>query len=393
MKNWRWMAVLCVAWFLVTGCQTTSNQWTPTGNPQADAKLAVEKGPAKDRVLWEYRLAANDMRSGNFPEARQTLDDVLLHLGGLTAGDKSARQARGYFHAEDKKMFRGEPYERVMAYYYRGILYWMDGEPDNARACFRNAQIQDSDTEQKEYASDYVLLDYLEGLATAKLAGDGSDAFKRAEKNTKGVPLPPKDAKANVLVFIEAGRGPTKYASGEYGEELRFMPGRSDAAQFRIRIGDVVQEARAIDDLSYQATTRGGRVMDHILGNKAVFKSATDTVGNVAIVGGAVLATQRETTEAGLGLLAFGLASKIISAVTTPAADTRCWDNLPQYLSFSALRVPPGPSQAIIEFFDAGGRPLYGLTKTIQFTVPTGPKDLVLFVSDQSKTPQVYESK
>ena len=45
------------------------------------------------------------------------------------AADKSARKARGYFHEESSKGFRGEPYERVMAYYYRGILYWMDGEP------------------------------------------------------------------------------------------------------------------------------------------------------------------------------------------------------------------------------------------------------------------------
>ena len=46
------------------------------------------------------------------------------------------------------------------------------------------------------------------------------------------------------------------------------------------------------DDLNFQATTRGGRVMDHILANKAVFKSATDTAGNVAIVGGAITALE-----------------------------------------------------------------------------------------------------
>jgi hypothetical protein len=31
-------------------------------------------------------------------------------------------------------VFIGEPYERAMAYYYRGLLYWRDGEIDNARA-------------------------------------------------------------------------------------------------------------------------------------------------------------------------------------------------------------------------------------------------------------------
>ena len=44
------------------------------------------------------------------------------------------------------------------------------------------------------------------------------------------------------------------------------------------------------DDVNFQATTRGGRVMDHVLANKAVFKSATDTAGDAAIISGAILA-------------------------------------------------------------------------------------------------------
>jgi hypothetical protein len=69
-----------------------------------------------------------------------------------------------------------------MAYFYRGILYWMDGEIDNARACFRSAQFMDSDAENQSYANDYVLLEYLDGFATAKLGGDGSDALARSRK-------------------------------------------------------------------------------------------------------------------------------------------------------------------------------------------------------------------
>ena len=34
-----------------------------------------------------------------------------------------------------------------MAFYYRGLLYWRDGQPDNARACFRSAQFIDADAE------------------------------------------------------------------------------------------------------------------------------------------------------------------------------------------------------------------------------------------------------
>jgi hypothetical protein len=350
----------------------------------ADGNAMVASAPAKDKVLWQCRTAATAMRRGQWSEAKRLLDDALLTMGATLANDKSAKKARSYFSEESKKTFRGEPYERVMAYYYRGILYWMDGEPDNARACFRSAQVQDSDAENKTYAADYLLLDYLDGLATVKLAGDGSDALKRAASESRFGTPPPYDAKANTLFFIEFGQGPTKYATGEYQEELRFLPGRSVAQSAVIKLGNQTLGLRPYDDLTFQATTRGGRVMDHILANKAVFKTATDVAGNVGLIGGITMAAaggNSATREAGLGLAAAGLVSKIVSAVTTPAADARCWENLPEYLSFAAVTLPPGQHTATIEFLDTAGRPVVGLTKSVTINVVPN-QDTVVFISD-----------
>src|ERR1039458_501743 len=174
-----------------------------------------------------------------------------------------------------------------MAFIYRGILYWMDGEPDNARACFRSAEFEDSDTQNREYAGDWVLPEYLDGLATTKLHGDGSDPVRRAGAVAKGVNLPPYRPEANALFFVEFGPGPTKFASGEYGEELRFNTAPSPVGSAGLRVGGFRMPIAPTDDVGFQATTRGGRVMDHILGNKAVFKSTTDAAGNVALIGGA----------------------------------------------------------------------------------------------------------
>lgn len=369
------------------GCATTSQStaWRPTGDPLVDGRQAITNAPAKDRVLWQYKTALEALRRGHYAEAKALLDDALITIEANSAGDKTAKKARSYFSEEARKTFRGEPYERVMAYFYRGILYWMDGELDNARACFRSAQLHDSDTENREYASDYVLLDYLDGFATTKLAGDGSDAFKRAQAASKAGALPPYNPKANALFFIECGNGPTKYATGEYGEQLRFHEGRSDAHSALLAIGEQTIPLRPYDNLNYQATTRGGRVMDYVLANKAVFKSATDTAGNVALISGAVVAQNRHNQEAALGLLAFGLVSKIVSAATIPAADTRCWNNLPQYLSFAAIELPPGRHVATIDFLDANGRPLPTLKKTATINVSPG-KDTVIFISDKSHT-------
>lgn len=392
MKKSSWLSILGVS-LVLSGCASTGSRpyHHLTGDPVIDGQNAIESGPARDKVLWQYRMASAEMRRGNFAQAKQLLDDALRRIEGIFGPDKDARKARRYFSAEAKKTFIGEPYERVMAYYYRGILYWMDGEPDNARACFRSAQFHDSYAEENIYASDYVLLDYLDGLATVKLAGDGAEAFKRAKEHCKLAIPPEYNPKANVLVFMEFGEGPAKIAAGQYGEQLRFRGGVSAVREAKIKIGTTKAHTGPYDDLYYQATTRGGRVMDHILGNKAVFKSATDTAGNAAIISGAILASQHHRNsaadEVGLGLVLAGLVSKIFSASTTPEADTRSWDSLPLFLSFAALELPPGPHTATVEFLDGNRNVIASLTKTYSINVPPSG-DKVVFVSEKSLIPQ-----
>jgi hypothetical protein len=133
--------------------------------------------------------------------------------------------------------------------------------------------------------------------------------------------------------------------------------------------------------------------MDHVLANKAVFKGTTDKIGDVAIIGGAIVASgshgrHSHNDEIGLGLIAAGLISKGFSAATTPDADTRQWDNLPQFISFATVQLSPGEHAVTVEFNDASGRPDPKLTKTIRVNVPAD-RDKVVFVSDSSTTPQV----
>jgi hypothetical protein len=387
-----WQPTLLAAFLIVAGCATTTkHQIALTGDILVDAPNAIANGPPRDRVLWQYRLAVAAMRQGKFDVAKQNLDDALLTLGGIYGKDADAKKARSYFHAEAKKTFIGEPYERSMAYIYRGIIYWMDGEADNARACFRSAEFEDSDAEQRQYAGDWVLPDYLDGLITTKLGGDGSDAFKRAQADAKGVKLPPYNLNANAIIFVEFGPGPTKYATGQYGEELRFSTAPSPVTSAELNVDAFRIPIAPTDDVAFQATTRGGRVMDHILGNKAVFKSATDTAGNVALIGGlatAAASNNRTAQEVGLGIALAGLVSKVVSAATVPAADTRSWENLPRYLSFATVPLPPGQHLATIQFLDASGQVHPNLTKTITVNITTTDRDKVVFVSDTSTTPQ-----
>ncbi len=390
------MAVaLVVLGNLATGCASSpraAKKPKPhlTGDPLVDGRSFIENGPEKDRVLWQYRTALASLRQGQPGPAKQYLDDALARLQGIYGKDGDARKARGYFHEEAKKTFIGEPYERSMAWFYRGILYWMDGEPDNARACFRSAQLMDSDTEDKTYAGDFVLFDYLDGYITSRLGGDAADAIRRAQTNAHLWKPPTFGPKANLLVFVDYGPGPTKFSAGEYREQLRFAGGKSPVVSAQVTLGNAVGKAVPYDDLYFQASTRGGRVMDHVLANKAVFKKSTDVAGTVGIVSGAVLATSgnRDMQTAGLAVLGAGLVAKIFSSATTPQADVRAWDNLPLYLSFVAFEVPPGAHTLTVDFLDDQGRAVAGKTRTVTVNVPEG-REKVIYVSDKSATPQI----
>lgn len=298
--------------------------------------------------------------------------------------DAAGELMRGLFHREDSKLFVGEPYERALVYFYRAIIYWMDGEPDNARACYRTAELIDSDAEAATYKGDWVLPDYLDALASAHMKADWSDSLQRAQRNYLGT-LPTFDPEANVLVFVELGRGPLKYAGGEYEEELHFQPGSALARTAVLQVAGQTVRIGALDDVSFQATTRGGRVMDHILANKAVFKETADVVGDAALIGAGISAYQPDShRNDGLtaGLAAVGILSKIASAATTPAADIRCWNNLPQWIGFTALKLPAGEYPATVEFRAADG----STVSTRQFTLPVNntPADTVLLLSELS---------
>ena len=358
-----------------------------TGDPIVDGNAELAAAPPKDRVLWDDRIAAAALRVGNFAEAKAKLDDAILRIGGIINHTADAARARSLFHPEETKTFIGEPYERVMDYYYRAILYWRDGQPDNARACYRTGQLIDSDPETHQYQSDYVLLDYLDGFASEKLGEDGSDALARARALTKRR-LPPYNRAANVLIFAEYGRGPRKYAGGEYGEQLRFYTEPSRIHSARLIVDDRRIALPPYDNLNFQATTRGGRVMDYILGRKAVFKRTTDTVGDLAFLSAAAAADNdsRDSRRAAVGLAAIGLISKIASAATTPQADVRTWDNLPQYLSFVALKLAPGDHPARLEFLTRDGEPAPELTRELTITVSSDPSaNNVVFLSELAR--------
>ena len=128
---------------------------------------------------------------------------------------------------------------------------------------------------------------------------------------------------------------------GRYGERRVVIPGINDYETPHIVLADGVvahSPMGEFGDINYQATTRGGRKMDGVLGRQALYKGVTNTVGDsVMIAAGAV-----PSPVVALGLLAAGGIMKLVAVLMHPEADIRYWGNLPYEFEIVPLKLPLG---------------------------------------------------
>ena len=138
----------------------------------------------RNLVLNHMRAGLAAMELGEFDLAEESFDIALLNIESIYTDDENAAKARSLWYEEGRKDFKGEPYERAMAYYYRGLLYLRKGDYENARASFKGGLLQDAMAEQAIYQADFALLIFLEGWSSLML-GDwdmAEEAFQEVQK-------------------------------------------------------------------------------------------------------------------------------------------------------------------------------------------------------------------
>lgn len=327
---------------------------TPPDDPLYPYYASLSAGGAQDAVRNGYALAVRAMALGRMEEAARVADAMIAELERSSAGDKAARRARSKFHKEESKLFRGEPYEQAMIFLLRGLLYMQEGDYENARAAFRSGALVDRSSmdapPEEQYHDDLAEMDYLEGLCNLML-GDyrAEECFDRARSHARhagAVLTPPENFDA--IVVLLSGNGPTKFRDGQYGEILRFSPGDGAGGPVQLSVnGQPAANAPGpLDNMSFQATTRGGREIDGILRGKAIFKTSTGIAGTAAIAAGAgLLATQRNNDAAlgaGIGLIVAGLIATGVSAASQPEADIRALKPMPDDIYIFPLRLEAG---------------------------------------------------
>ena len=374
----RVAAVLLVA-AAVGGCATTQQHEQEIDVPPEQMNSYLSDKPEelhrlyakvltqgeRNAVLNHTRAGLAAMQLGYWDTAERSFDQALLSIEAVYAENEDAEKARSIWVKENYKAFKGEPYERAMAYYYRGLLYLREGDYENARASFKGGLLQDTLAQVNTYSQDFALLSFLSGWASHCNGNDdlAETAFEEAREHNAGLRAPSADAR--LLLVGETGLAPRKVAVGEYGEALALQR----ATGFRDQSVDVDMSGGQVglveaEDVFFQANTRGGREVERILEGQAQFKDASDTVGDAALVGGAAATSYGLSSgndgaaAAGLAVMAMGLVAKGMSAATRPDADVRTWDNLPDKVHLAAVEADPVPATATAKFLAEGGQPM-----------------------------------
>ena len=364
----KMIIVLCAAvWAcMLGGCSSPPGDVTLIGAMVAgrygDVRLYLRDHRQRDRNDRQYLLDL--MRLGivtlgdGYPRSGQVVfDEVFDTL--RTQGINADKTVESVVLNEDRKFWKGEPFEQALAFFYVGLFYSGAGEWGNVRAAADNSlfYLRDFtadeegttlDAEQLVYRvaqslqgeamldrytpveSDFALGYLLSAIANKELQrpGEADEQFSKAQQVRPSLAplidqLRQKDF--NTLLVVDYGVGPRKIGIGPDGAIARFVPiTPSDDRHLIVTIGDRTQHVPVVCDVNIMAA-------DHRWNNLEDVRLAKSYLGSTLLVGGGVLtgvgAAQHsgQTAAIGGGLMAAGLFSK-----AGAHADTRYCDAMPQ---------------------------------------------------------------
>lgn len=358
--------------FAVVACVVTQPVFAQ-GAGDFDPRLrpAVQRlldGGDADYVLNHLQLGVQALEIGQHEVAARSFDEALAGITSVYADSERAAKARSLWYEEGSKDYKGEPYERAMAFYYRGLLDLMDGDYENARAGFRSGLMQDAFAEEEQHQADFAMLVYLDGWSSFLLGDSGlaAEAFEEALTFRPDLPLP--EDGDNVLVIAESGLSPRKLADGIGHNILVYRRGK----RFKEQRAELVAGGGAhglypLEDIFWQATTRGGRPVDGILEGQVKFRSSAEGIGTV-LTDVASASTENSLAYSGSGsgtanvVGVVGIVALAFAARAKTKADTRYWDNLPDAVHVDTMKVTAGGQPGwSVRYLDKFGNAVPGL--------------------------------
>jgi len=354
MRRWKCTNLILVALFIFIaggggGCGPKRPNLIAAGAPyynyQFTSAREVLRGAAETQldenvILNNVRLGLAALADGDAQEAERTLGRVFDYIS--TAGLNKDRTTAAVLINEGVKIFKGEPFEQALTYYWVSALYAAMGDWENARAAAANSLFRLTefvgDRPQTQDGKDYTVVDtnFALGFIMQALASDLSNAPGMNEQLDAALTINPKlepivstlrDRNYDALLIIDYGKGPVKVAYGPDESLVRFAPANQSAAYVSVSAnGRELTRALPVCDVNVMAQDLRWNDLEHV-------RKAKSAVGNVLFTGGLIATTigahnnSGEAVIAGLGAMAAGLLTK-----SGAGADTRYIDFAPQYV-------------------------------------------------------------
>lgn len=341
----------------------------PDLHPLLDQML---KQGHRNETFNAMRLGLAAMERGDDRTAVEMLELAVGGIERVFADEEEARRITKKEYGEGAKPFKGESYERAMAYYYLGVMRLKAGKYDGAGACFRAGLTQDVWAEDKQFKTDFALMPLLEGwsLQCDGQHAEAAQAYSRASSMRSGR-LQRPSATDNTLIIIETGTSPRKLSDGLGHHKLKFFRGRNFTEEAaRVTIAGRSLTVTPVEDIYWQSRTRGAREIDYILADKgAMLKTATDSGSGLASAGNNVSlvgsAFGGPVAGIGGGIALAGMLSLASEMNSNPRADTRYWDNLPDKVHVLTTQARIGDNVEV-QFLDSDGRGVMNASGTVQ---------------------------
>ncbi len=282
---------------------------------------------------------------------------------------------------EDVKEYKGDPVERVMCHYYRGLLHYRGRDYDAALAAFRRALDADKDTmsTDPEATRGLSVIHYLVARCYELLGEPDTAAthYRRFAAMTTSKVEP-----GNVLLVMEWGDGPLKKRSGISDCMLDIVPRSSGIAMAKIFV-DGVEAAQVRPQVSLAAhaalhtQTKASTIQ--------VVKGATKQVVRALAFAGALtavlLASGHDDHGENVGAgIAAGTGAAIIAGMLVRAErDVRIWDFLPNDLAVGTLDIPAGTHHIAVCYYDNAGTEIPAW-RQVFYHYPIDPGDTLVYV-------------
>jgi tetratricopeptide (TPR) repeat protein len=372
------IAVVLALGALLTGCGPTKEEVHAHGG--VEAYFASNFSDAERRLMpvadkTDENFVLNNCRLGSAALANYDLDEAeaaflkayeVINSVGVNQGGRSIGAT---LVAEKIKIWKGEPYERAMANFYLGLVYYIRHDYNNARAAFENAlfklrdygESKDKNDEYRTVESNFALACIMLGRCYQRLGRDDlakANFDRAAELHNWLSPLadPRIEGDSNVLIIADFGHGPKKYTSSD-GSIVGLGPTPQE-------VGPVPPPQVIVDGKPYnlQGTNRPpvdllALAQDRKWQSIDTIRAVKSAVGSGLIAAGAIDNAynnsydhhHHDNTGTDLALIGAGLLLKASSQ-----ADVRQWEMLPRTSFVLPLHLSPGKHDVTVQFPQPG---------------------------------------